>query len=282
MSAPETSAAWDFTHVIDLLHSFKLDASQKPGEALRDAQPKPLQTVNNDTINTITIPPGGPQCRNGDSGKLGDFSSLWDFLSQSDPPASDAAARSAPSSQPALVANGKPRNDLEEALEATVERHTRPEGTQAKKIILKRRDTPANVGSPLNDAGLSTPARPSIQILKNSDTSRVQQLAPTPQVVPKLNGHTASDSAIGPPPTLPKTPSKSLLKNRFQVEAKLTGSAAERKAGLIKLLRTSHKEQKQYLSNPKLCDPNYVSSNISPNGIHVFVDTSNVSLHPFA
>lgn len=274
MSASETSTAWDFTHVIDLLHSFKLEPPREPAGSLRNSSSKLLQPVSNDTKPT---PPEGTQCRSDDSGRLGDFSSLWGFLSNPSLLASGvaaaAAAGNAATSQIAPVANGLDA----ETLEATVERHTQPEGTKADKIILNRRNSSFQANLPQNDAVPATPVRPSIQILRNPDARPTHRFAQASQETLKLNGRAISDSVVKAPPILPVTPSKSSLKNRFLVEAKLTGSAAERKAGLIELLRTSHKAQKQFLSNPKLCDPRFVSSNVSPNGIHVFVDTSNVS-----
>ncbi|WEW60607.1 hypothetical protein PRK78_006094 [Emydomyces testavorans] len=286
MSDSEAEATWDFTPVINLLNSFKAGPQKKSTETLRGCVSKFSEAANDDNL-----PSKEPEGITRDCCKLGDFSTVWTFLSQPSSSASDDACGSVISRELDGSSDeraneeeggsvGRGNNVSREPLEATVENHTESGGTQAKKILLRRSNLRLDDSAPLDNPGECVPERPPIQILKNPHLNPVRQassLRPASPTCPKTNGLAPDDlSTKCNVLNLPKTVSKSPLKSQYQVKPKLTGSAAEKKADLIKLLRECHAEQSLHLANPKICDPAFTSSNTSPNGIHVFVDTSNV------
>ncbi|EEP80613.1 predicted protein [Uncinocarpus reesii 1704] len=268
MSPSEASSTWDFTPVINLLHSFT-----------PEPQKKALQTWQSPTLKSPDASKDGAgsreqECTDDAECKLGDFGALWTFLSRSRPSALDAISEPAAPEASGSHSNEKPNATVTDPLEATVERHTEREGTQAKKILLRKSPLLDNTGS--NSAKGAIFERPVIQILKNPNLNRAQQ-SPFPEAAPQEPSKIKQPVVTKTTPSTPlKARSKSPKKNTPKVLPRLTGSSADRRANLIELLRECHNNQRHLLANPNLCNPEFISSNISSTGIHIFIDTSNV------
>ncbi|KAI1939332.1 hypothetical protein LOZ04_004318 [Ophidiomyces ophidiicola] len=256
MSAPETLTAWDFTPVLDLLHSFKLEPHQE--------HPYVLQRSPNDRFDEgpDEAIPSADLDRRFDDCRLGDFGAIWSALSQS----------YSRNSEGELLSLKERHNSLEHrAFTPVVDRQTIP--TEGKKVLLRKAVFQTDV------VDLKSISHPRVRILKNSDAPRAQQQAVTPITPPKAAVSQGPKPAFftyqSPPPPL-KSYKRSTLKNKFNVAPKLKGSASDRKLDLIRLLTENHTMQGQYLANPKLHDPVFSTLNVHSSGIHVFVDISNV------
>ncbi|KJF60116.1 uncharacterized protein CIMG_10809 [Coccidioides immitis RS] len=274
MSTSGASATWDFTPAINLLYSFKPEPQPKPIEILRSIQSEFTEARNHGAAS-----PSGRGREDNSSGKLGDFSALWTFLSQPSPTAPDNIERGATPGVGASDCKENQRTNLEEASAATVECQPELCGMQPKKILPNKRNPPSVSSAPPGDTEATIPECRPIQILKNPNRIR-RACLPTPPrqeslgLAERPQRHPPRD--IIPLVRPPNTPNRSLAKHKYQVESKLGGSTAEKRSDLISHLYKHHRDQRLYLANPKLCDSAFISSNISSNGIHIFVDISNV------
>lgn len=250
MSASVEAKPWDFTPVLDLLHSF----TPREREGKHQQQPaKPVGcptngSPENDTLRLLDTVDEIETCR-----KLGDFGDLFQFLSQVSPPHLDSPAPK--NGACGVTAVGTQRDDelghkiCERVTSGATEAKTSCSlGATVPELLLTTTTTAANIAP--QEQEQTKPFQPKA-ILRRSTTS-------------------------APVPVAPAQPKAQTGRSRLQVESVLTGSPAERKLDLISKLLQHYAAEKSQLQKLKLqSSPPRAST--GTGGIHVFIDMSNVS-----
>ncbi|QSS63372.1 hypothetical protein I7I51_00430 [Histoplasma capsulatum] len=241
MSTSGTSSTWDFTPVINLLHSFSTSNQTATTVEHVAIVRTPLET----DVNTV---------RDGCQ-KLGDFGPLWDLLSGGDLPSGYQATDDAPRNSSHLVGqeqyptnsqNPKELEVLSGSREKTTEKQQKIRVLLEKKMgeSIKHNNRIRPRGFPLSEASdeEDKPRPPrALSILQNPHRPVVNQ--PTSALAPRIH---SQDHRL--PPTKSNRRIEPLLQER-ECLLKLQGSP------------TAHYK------------PNY-----HPTGVHVFVDISNISV----
>lgn len=243
--------------MIELLHSFRVGGQPDPCHSATPANGAHFQHVSSrhtdDELNNA-----------GDYPRLGDFTAVWDYLSQKSPHRqNDVVCRRERSDEPGNIG-------LEDVAEAAA--------PQDAKVRL-RKSTSTN-GS---EDTLVVSTRPKVVLTR-------------PPIEPNgVPSSEANDLALDRQKldclVSPKTPRNrkggyrtpvSESKPQCKVRSVLTGQADDKKLELISQLRERFPNERKVLRHPDLSDPAFALSNTSDKGIHVFVDISNVRLKSLA
>lgn len=256
MSPPETVSNWDLTPVITLLHSFQVGEHRSPGSLLSTkqqivAKQRPQQDAG-DKSNDID----GYR-------KLGDFSAIWDYLAKTPSRQQDGVRiKGEAHLDPAADILPHCKDERPVTISGEVKGVQNPEG---KIVLLQRSQTlKGDKKSAKSPTVLATPCGKKAKASPSKKHGRL------------LSKQSSDEDATS---TLP-TGFKNVLvtsKSRLRVEPVLSGTPEEKKLGLIFKLCERCANDRKRLSNTKLLNPSFALSNTSNDGIHVFVDMSNVS-----
>ncbi|KAL1956181.1 hypothetical protein VTO42DRAFT_7528 [Malbranchea cinnamomea] len=263
MSTLETSSNWDFTPVINLLHTFRFDGLPRSSDPLLLA----TQNLSKD------IHPLDTEHKSSDVDgyrRLGDFTAVWDYLAKA---SLSGQGRISAKAEIRLGVQSPRKNDKrsDTSLEHVREQKKAP----STKILLLREEKVGenykSVEHPVTHASKSLSVHP---VGNTGDASAKAASSPTKPI--HLSPKRPSDDLASPPSPSGLKNLLSVSKPRFRVEPVLAGSAEEKKLELIWKLRERCPNERKYLMNPKLPDPAFARLNTSTRGIHVFVDVSNI------
>lgn len=276
---PTTEASsWDFTPVIDLLHSFSADSHSCRHDVNSDLLPanhrvsSVKQLENDDTTHREDCAPS-----------LGDFSSVWTFLSQS----------------PSVAKNGAPPESASKLEDESLRRDSASErvvngdvavngvedlylqnpllGKNAQKHINSASVLSRSSGVGISKGKLhnlqepSEHAQPAIKILTRSVPPQELKVKPNDPPLPKNSCAVYSKSCV----TLEKRP-RSPTKKKPGNGSVSTSSVAEKREKLVKKLIGNFPKQQKLLANSEELLPTCSPQDASADAIHVFVDASNV------
>ncbi|PGH26592.1 hypothetical protein AJ80_01721 [Polytolypa hystricis UAMH7299] len=288
MSTAEVRSAWDFTPVINLLHSF--DAAEgscvkstKVGLAVLEQPPK-LGHV---------LPLSSPSPGANDGRRLGDFGDLWKLLADPLTPQNKELGTVDKKNKPSSEAKNNhysqfaipsAPNQQKASIETALETPTKPKNIQPKRIlqrpqVIDPKPTSRTDQTAVSDPEASLPLSSSAESEDNGDHGLPRSLPELRSPISfKLNHHTVN-----------KTPSKSTRvpgifssgklspsKSKNHIEPLLPYSKAERKGKLIMLLLTRFSKERDFLLRPHLRDPALGLKNTHAKGVHVFIDISNI------
>lgn len=250
MSASDVSPAWDFTSVIDLLHSFT------PDSKAADLESTGVSINNVYCDNQPVSQPSGKQTSNPTTPKLGDFGNLWELLQEPLMPNIQQPDARVRTPSPSNSNNSGVPSLSDDGFKSSLEDPTKSNTFAPKKILVREKvkevqeNTKSNISGHIDYAPrvLSSPPLGSSTTVKHDGVTNKQT-------------------------TRKHSPSKA----KHQIEPVLLFTAAERKANLLAKLRAQFPSERKGLASPKLSDPLFSSKNKKSNGIHVFVDMSNVS-----
>ena len=290
MQSEKNGPDWGFDAAIDLLHDLHL---------------------SKDRADTPPEQPASSAGLHPDHG-LGDFSQLWEFLGrpfQLDNGITHTYAHYdnhvAELEADPLSRNVRWRDELDGAdLEDNVEPDNNINGASAKTRKRAERRSRAReraakialVQPQISDTGTEPESADELETLRRSPDRRA--------VIAEILGHrkavnkeaTSPPTTPSPPTALTSTPRKKPLENwplsnpfswqtpRFtssqkqQILPKDGLSPRGRKNQLISSLISTFKEERKFLKNAGLIEPAFTPLNISPTGIHVFIDISNIMI----
>ncbi|KAK2777912.1 hypothetical protein FQN52_002956 [Onygenales sp. PD_12] len=257
MSTAETSSPWDFTPVINLLHSFS-NTTQPPSEPAKGG--------------AVPFVAGGDNGREGCQ-KLGDFGPIWDLLS--------GATSLEPKLPSANIETRPDTSGLTNDLGAGSRQQTSPTEPLSKpnndgrvRILLKRQvEEKKKEGAkvrpnhfPLSDASdedAPPKPKPLFSILKNTGRLVIDEptVAPTRPSPPSHNKRKSS-------PT----------RSKKRIEPLIKRSPTERKLNLISLLHDRFPTERESLLSLHVSTTRVDTLKTNPTGVHVFVDMSNISI----
>lgn len=254
MSVSVEAQPWDFTPVLNLLHTFTPHEGEGKHQQL-SAKPAGRSTngsPENDTIRIVDYEGESETCR-----KLGDFGDLFQFLSQVSPPKPKHGFRD--------VNAVNTRND-------DVRGHERFEGIASEAA---KAEIPCSSDATAPELLLTTTTTAADADADAAPQEQEQTKPFQPKAI--LRRKTTNP----PAPVTPAKPIKSTAppaRSRLQVESVLTGSAAEKKLDLISKLLQHYATEKSHLQRLKLQSwPSFPADTVTDDGIHVFIDMSNVS-----
>ncbi|EER44100.1 conserved hypothetical protein [Histoplasma capsulatum var. duboisii H88] len=261
MSTSGTSSTWDFTPVINLLHSFSTSNQTATTVEHVASVTIPLET----DVNTV---------RDGCQ-KLGDFGPLWDLLSGGDLPSGYQATDDAPSNSSRLLGqeqyltnsqNSKELEVLSGSREKTTEKQQKIRVLLEKKMGegIKHNNRIRPRGFPLSEASdeEDKPRPPiALSILQNPHRPVVNQ--PTSALAPRIHSQDHR---------LPTT------KSNRRIEPLLQCSPVERRLDLIAILSARFPRERECLLKLQGSPTAHYKPNYHPTGVHVFVDISNISV----
>lgn len=301
---PELST-WDFTPVINLLHTLS------PREA---NTPSPLPLSPPAATGAAIARLATVLVEDGDAPQLGDFRKVFEFLGQaeqiSETPAIPSSGESGKENYELTVGDallGKGVRWRDEVDGADLEDNAEPDLTvsaaslrtqkraarrarakQKQELSQRQAEEPAQKV----DSATEGESEAEVHSVRHSADRRaiIQQIlhgsmqpdysTPTTSSPPKQSNLTPKKLWPISQPHLWNESSGFSFSSRPQVQPLLQLTPAERKAKLILMLIERHPEESKYLINPVLQDPSFCAGNVLDIGIHVFVDISNVSFSP--
>ena len=242
--------------MITLLHSFQVGEHRSSGSSLSAKQILATERPQQDTGDKSSHVDG---CR-----KLGDFSAVWEYLAKTPSQRQDSLPTkgAARLEHPADILP-KDKDERPVTISGEIKGLC---SSQGKIALLQRPQKPKEEVKSAERA--SVPATPCGTKAKASPSKRHGGLLAMQQ-------SSDEDTTDATP-----TGSRNVLftpKARLRVEPVLAGTAEEKKLELISKLRKCCPNDHKCLTNAKLSNPAFALSNTSNNGIHVFVDMSNVS-----
>jgi hypothetical protein len=249
MPAASTSSSWDFTAVIDLLHS--------PLEATIGAPIKPSVRSDISDSTRSTKPKDVPRY-DADHHRLGDFSALWDTLSQS------SISRASPDNTSNKIVS-------EQYLTATsiLKRPSKSKTNKTKKQSNQLCRDP--IPGALSDSTTGAESDGDLSVF-DSPVPHSSILSFVPSQLGAVEKH---GSGLTPPSSCEEdnTPSlKNFVKVQVEETATKYNSSAERKAGLVlKLAKLFPSFAGRSPATRKSAD--------ATSQVHIFVDSSNVSIY---
>ncbi|KKY26913.1 hypothetical protein UCRPC4_g01379 [Phaeomoniella chlamydospora] len=297
MRDPSESLSWDLAPVIGLLHTLS-----------------PFQDVDHDSRTTYKIavptPLDATTSHNNEKVELGNFNKIFEYLQDS----SSKSINTITASETPLASSLEQGNnvkwqddvdaaDLEDNVDSTpIAENCAPARTQkrlAQRIKAKRKkrelaatEAPKGEQPPVetdtasgDDTPVETPASPSK--LSSNRKAVIQQL-----LFPSQERHTPNQEKILQPPTVERvTPRKEWpVSNPFSLTPVITRflkqeirplddlSVERRRRDLINHLSKRFPYEKKYLVKAGVTNPAFSAHNVIPEGIHVFVDISNITI----
>jgi hypothetical protein len=274
MSTSESASNWDFGPVISLLHSFRSDGNVDLSKAAAEVEQQPrLEPAA--TLATDLKP---KDADDNNSCKLGDFTAVWDYLAQTPLPRGDDRGAEAEIHLEVHGGNNISRRGTgEQNRDAVLGGIGELPAPPKTKILLQRRPRQTEEPKPVDNKPTAVPV-PKVLLTRpkaDRDDGSLKQSLFLARSPPKRSYRPNSSSLATPPRS--KNTNNLSSPGRFQIEARLTGTAEEIRRDLIFQLSERCPNERKFLSDPKLCDPAFILNNTSESGIHVFVDASNVS-----
>lgn len=249
--------------MINLLHSYKPD--DEPDGDLSRAETVD-RSFNNPTEKgdfSLVDDGDGVDCR-----KLGDFSALFGFLSRVSPPEPDHALADQDTKKQNII-NIKNVSGYDTVVGGEVKPK---DGLNGKRLLKRNAASKSEGDSPHSKSGVALPEKLPLTTIINGSYDSLKQQIPQKSILRRVGANSTQVSVVSASPK----PKASLGRSKLLVESAFTGSAIERKLDLVSLLLEKHSKDRGYLRNVKLCEP-FPPVNTVSNGIHVFVDMSNVS-----
>ncbi|OAX83109.1 hypothetical protein ACJ72_02534 [Emergomyces africanus] len=264
MSTSEASSTWDFTPVINLLHSFSTNSqAAPPAEQLEVARATAPPAPD---INTV---------RDGCQ-KLGDFGPLWDLLSGAGLPVdSQTTAALNPDLSRQQYLTGLQNSKEVEALAGSTEKTA--DGPKVR-ILLKNRA----------EENIKNKTRISPSVFRLAEASDEEDVTPkhTPRrhialsVLQNPRSPIVKPPISNPPPRI-RSPCRKSSPNKTnpRIEPIIGRSPMERRQDLISMLSARFpKERECLLKLLQVPSTKPYKPNFDPTGVHVFVDISNISV----
>ena len=297
MQFPDSDTAWDFSHIIGLLHTLA------PHQTREDDGASATRAV----FLPRSKPPTPPSDTGSGPGGLGNFSKLYDFLSIGriegfENKTDIKVAELSSSLEKEKVVKWRDENDgadLEDNIEpeaitaaslrtkARAERRAKAKRKKAESEAqaapdgsIERPPVETDTGSGESDSGnapspsqAAASRRAVIQSLLYP-TKAIQAVEPPKDTPRKVINNVNRDWPVSEPFLYTPVSHKSYKQDVHPLD-NLTSEA--RRYGLLQKLETHFPEERKYLMNQGVGNYAFNAHNVASEGIHVFVDISNVS-----
>ncbi|OJD09876.1 hypothetical protein AJ78_08887 [Emergomyces pasteurianus Ep9510] len=261
MSTSGASSTWDFTPVINLLHSFSTNNQTTPAaEQVTSATASPTPDINS--------------VRNGCQ-KLGDFGPLWDLLSGAGLPVDNQTTASlSPDISKQQYLTGLQNSQEGEALARPTENTA--DGPKVRILLKKNADESIKI-------------KPRIQptVFPLSEASNEEDVPPKPKPRPPVAFSIVQNprspiinQQISAHPPRKRSPCRKLPPNQInpRIEPICKRSSMEKRLDLISMLSARFPKERECLLKLQVPSTRPYKPDFHPTGVHVFVDISNISV----